>query len=94
MRTRCKQLNLRLTLEEKQHLTRAAARGGLTAAGFLRMLADGYRPKPTPPQEYHRLLQLLYALQPHLDERDPQAKGLLAQAILALQQLFTLPERM
>ena len=51
MRTRCKQLNLRLTLEEKQHLTRAAARCGLTASGFLRMLADGYRPKPTPPQE-------------------------------------------
>ena len=51
MRYRCEQLNLRLTPEEKQRLKKAAARCGLTAAGYIRMLVAGYLPKETPPLE-------------------------------------------
>jgi len=42
MRTRPIQVNTRLTLEEKQRLDAAAARTGLTASGYLRMLLNGW----------------------------------------------------
>ncbi len=94
MRYRCEQLNLRMTPEEKQHLHNAAARCGLTAAGYIRMLLAGYLPKETPPLEYHKLLQALYALQHRLDANDPQAQELFRQTLLMLQQTVTVPERM
>ena len=93
MRNRPIQVNTRLTVEEKQRLDKAAARTGLTASGYIRMLLAGYQPKETPPLEYRQLLQVLYALQARMDANDPQAKEDLKQTLLTLRQAVTVPER-
>ena len=93
MRTRPIQVNTRLTLEEKQRLDAAAARTGLTASGYLRMLLNGWLPKQTPPPEYDRLLQALYALQSRIDPNDPQTRQAYIDTLLAVRQAVTVPER-
>lgn len=95
MRNRTNQLNIRLTQQEANVLKRNSKKAGLSQSGYLRMLINGYRPKPLPPAEYHQLTQDLATIHAALQNagyRDEAAD--LRETILAVQKAFAAPEAM
>lgn len=95
MRNRTNQLNIRLTVQEANILKRNSKKAGLSQSAYLRMLINGYRPKPLPPAEYHQLTQDLTSIHAALqnaDYRDEAAD--LRETLLKLQETFAAPQAM
>lgn len=89
MRTRDKEIKLRLTEAEAETLKTYAERCGLTQSAFLRMLLQRRRPKPIPTETVWQIMNMLYEIHNKLPPKEQQE---LEAVILRLQSVATLPE--
>lgn len=108
MRKRNFSVLLRLNAEEHRYLTDQAKVVGLPREVYIRALIAGFRPKASPPLEYHALLQELSAIGNNLNQIAGQANATkhidrttfiyeanrLRRAVQEIQEAFTAPERM
>ncbi|MEG1578743.1 MAG: hypothetical protein RR336_08265 [Oscillospiraceae bacterium] len=93
MRNRTNQLNIRLTAQEANVLKRNSKKAGLSQSGYLRILINGYYPKPLPPAEYHQLTQDLATIHAALQNAGYQNEAAdLRETILAVQKAFAAPQ--
>lgn len=93
MRNRSNQLNIRLTQQEANVLKRNSKKAGLSQSGYLRMLINGYHPKPLPPMEYHQLTQDLVTIHAALQNAGYREEAAdLRKTLLKLQEVYAAPE--
>jgi antitoxin component of RelBE/YafQ-DinJ toxin-antitoxin module len=62
-------IELRVSAEEKSRFAMSAKKCGLSLSEYLRMLANGYKPKPLPPIEYRELMNRITDLYLEFNER-------------------------
>jgi antitoxin component of RelBE/YafQ-DinJ toxin-antitoxin module len=69
MNKRTGSIELRVSAEEKSRFAINAKKCGLSLSEYLRMLANGYSPKPLPPEDYRELMNRITDLYLEFNER-------------------------
>lgn len=107
MRKRNYSVLLRLNVEEHRQLTNQAKVAGLPREVYIRALIAGFRPKASPPLEYHDLIRELNSIGNNLNQIAAQANATkhidktaflyeanrLRRAVQDIQEAITAPER-
>ncbi|MDO4983886.1 MAG: hypothetical protein Q4E35_10100 [Eubacteriales bacterium] len=76
-------LEMRIRLGDKEKITKAAKRSGVSVAEYVVGCCKKHPPKEKPPDEFWNLLGELYTV---FDELSPESREKLAQLILRLQE--------
>ena len=77
-------LELRIRPGDKEKITKAAKRSGVSVAEYVVGCCKKHPPKEKPPDEFWNLLNELYTV---FDELSPEKQKKLAQLILRLQEV-------
>lgn len=76
MRKRNIRVQVWLNEEEKAKLHTNAAKSGLSQEAYLRILINGYIPKPLPPPDYHSMIKELHAIGNNLNQIAAKANAI------------------
>lgn len=107
MRRRNLRAQVWLNHSEAERLELCSNNSGLSRESYLRLLINGYKPKASPPLEYHSLICELNAIGNNLNQIAAQANATkhidytafqyeanrLRRAVQDIQEAFTAPER-
>jgi len=92
LRKREVNINVRTTLDEKNHFVKNAKKCGLSLSEYFRKLANGYEPKPLPPLEYLMLIKVLSGIYAEFKiHYSPETEQQLLNIILQIQETLLLP---